>query len=196
MIYYMNYTTLHYCLRSHSPLPTHSLIPLHFPHKSAHSTTRVTHGEGGTHGEGWCVVKGWHTAAGMAKGGHTAAGMAKGGHAAAGMAKGGHVASGRCDRVTQRRWHGEGDTWQWGDTAKATGWGEGDMWRRQCETEGAGDQREGNGQHLKKKKKKRCTRCLQRRATRLWAERVRQWYAKPPLCAQHRQRNLHPGSTD
>ena len=42
----MNYTTLHYCPRSHSPLPTHSLIPLRFPHKLAHGATRVTRGEG------------------------------------------------------------------------------------------------------------------------------------------------------
>ena len=84
----MNYTTVHYCPRSHSPLPTHSLIPLRFPHKSAHTATRVTRGEGGTRGEGQHVVKGQH--------------------AAAGMAKEGHVARGRRDRATRQRRRGKG----------------------------------------------------------------------------------------
>jgi hypothetical protein len=50
---------LHYCLPALTlPLPTHSLLPLHVPQRSARGATRVTRGEGGR------VAKGGHVARG------------------------------------------------------------------------------------------------------------------------------------
>ena len=100
------------------------------------------------------------------------------------MWQGGNT-TGRRDRVKQRRqatWHwrpGEGNAWRWGDAMKVTGWGEGNVSQRQHETEGAGDQREGIGQHLKKKKKEKthqasaasCHAFMSRKGAASWKKR-------------------------